>query len=240
MYILWLSFLAGMMTVLAPCVLPILPVILWWSLVDDNKYRPWVIIVSFACSVLLFTLLLKWLVWIFWLRQERLIAWSAVMLMIFGISLLFPQWRQTIMHYVWVDVLTQKAQSKKLHGYSGDILLWFLLWPIFNTCSPTYTILVATILPASFLWWLLNISIYILGLCLVLSLVVVGGRSIVKKLKRVSDPNGLFKKIIGVMMILLSVAILTKTDKAIESWLIENNLIIDTTSREYNQIKSIQ
>lgn len=61
-YTLFVSFVAGMITVLTPCVLPVLPVILGGSLTDQDKYRPRVIIVSFACSILLFTLTLQWLV----------------------------------------------------------------------------------------------------------------------------------------------------------------------------------
>ncbi|USN58207.1 MAG: hypothetical protein H6767_08000 [Candidatus Peribacteria bacterium] len=41
------SFLAGVLTILAPCVLPLLPVILGASADDArDRYRPYIIIVS--------------------------------------------------------------------------------------------------------------------------------------------------------------------------------------------------
>ena len=53
------SFLAGILTVAAPCVLPLLPVIVGGSLMDEHRSRPLIIAVSLALSVILFTLLLK-------------------------------------------------------------------------------------------------------------------------------------------------------------------------------------
>ena len=57
--ILLISFFSGILTVLAPCVLPLLPVILGGSLAGQSKKRPYIIITSLIVSLLLFTLLLK-------------------------------------------------------------------------------------------------------------------------------------------------------------------------------------
>ncbi len=57
--IILISFFSGILTVLAPCVLPLLPVILGGSLAGQSKKRPYVIIASLILSLLLFTLLLK-------------------------------------------------------------------------------------------------------------------------------------------------------------------------------------
>ena len=54
-----ISFFSGILTVLAPCVLPLLPVILGGGLAGQSKKRPYVIIASLILSLLLFTLLLK-------------------------------------------------------------------------------------------------------------------------------------------------------------------------------------
>jgi cytochrome c biogenesis protein CcdA len=72
MTLLVLSFVAGVLTVLAPCVLPILPVIVGGSVVNGKKSRPWVIIISFAVSILIFTLILQRLVQQFGLRPSTL------------------------------------------------------------------------------------------------------------------------------------------------------------------------
>lgn len=54
-----LAFLAGVLSVLAPCVLPVLPVMLGGGLSARARYRPIVIGVSTAVCITLFTVLLK-------------------------------------------------------------------------------------------------------------------------------------------------------------------------------------
>lgn len=55
------AFIAGMLTVLAPCVLAMLPIIVGGSISGDSKdrKRPVIIALSLAVSLIVFTLLLK-------------------------------------------------------------------------------------------------------------------------------------------------------------------------------------
>lgn len=235
-----MSFLAWVLTVLAPCVFPILPVIVWWSVVNGKKSNPWIIIASFSISILIFTLILQWLVSQFGISQQLLTKISAVILIIFGALLLFPSLRQKLMHVLKMDERVNKASHSQRSWPRWDIILWATLWPIFNTCSPTYAILIATVLPASFLRWLTNILAYIAGLAMILWLIAMSGRWLVNKMKRASSPNGLFKKVIAVILIVMWVAIFMKRDKQVESRFIEKWLVIDTTDREYNQVKDVK
>ena len=61
MILLILSFFAGILTVFAPCILPLLPLIIGGSITGDEKqkYRPYIIIGSLVVSLIGFTLLLK-------------------------------------------------------------------------------------------------------------------------------------------------------------------------------------
>jgi len=59
MTLLLASFLAGILTILAPCVLPVLPVVLAGSLGEKQKWYPYLVILSLAVSIVLFTVILK-------------------------------------------------------------------------------------------------------------------------------------------------------------------------------------
>lgn len=240
MSLLLLSLVAWMLTVLAPCVLPILPVIIGWSVVNGKKSRPRVIIASFAVSILIFTLILQWLVQQFWLRPSTLTKISAGVLIVFGLLLLFPSWWQALMHITGIDKATNKAKQSDSSWLWWDVILWAVLWPVFNTCSPTYAVLVATILPASFAWWLINILAYIVWLAAVLWLIAYGWRRIVTKLKWASDPNWVFKKVIAIILVFVGVAMLMKWDKAAEAWLLQNGVVIDTTQWEISQVQEFK
>ena len=55
----FVSFIAGILTILAPCVLPVLPVILAGSLTEKEKWYPYLVTLSLALSIVVFTVLLK-------------------------------------------------------------------------------------------------------------------------------------------------------------------------------------
>lgn len=57
--LIFISFIAGILTILAPCVLPVLPVILAGSVSEKKWWYPYLITLSLALSIVTFTLLLK-------------------------------------------------------------------------------------------------------------------------------------------------------------------------------------
>ncbi len=60
MALLLIAFVAGLLTVLAPCTLPLLPVIIGGSVSGESNFkRACIIAVSLGVSVFVFTLLLK-------------------------------------------------------------------------------------------------------------------------------------------------------------------------------------
>ncbi|OYX37482.1 hypothetical protein B7Z00_03350 [Candidatus Saccharibacteria bacterium 32-50-10] len=79
-------------------------------------------------------------------------------------------------------------------GVGRDIVLGAALGPVFNSCSPTYALIVAVILPVSFASGAGYLVAYSLGLGLVLFLVSIFGRLLVNKMKWMSNPHGIFKK----------------------------------------------
>ena len=234
-----LSFVAWLVTILAPCVLPILPVIVWWSVIDGQKSRPRVIILSFAITVFVLTLGVKFLVDNLWIFPDDLAKASAILLIIFGIVLLFPNLWSKLMHMTWIEWATNKAQSTDAKWIKGDIILGIILWPVFNTCSPTFAVLVSTILPASFFVGIVHILLYILWLVIILSAVAYGGRAAISKLKWAADPNGRFKKAIAILLIFLWFAMLMWRHKSVEARILENWFSIDTTNREVDSLDSM-
>jgi cytochrome c biogenesis protein CcdA len=67
------------------------------------------------------------------------------------------------------------------------IITGAVLGPVFSTCSPTYTLLLATVFPVSFISGIFYTLIYALGLSFVLLLISIFGVSLVRKLKIFAD-----------------------------------------------------
>jgi len=216
------SLLAGLLTVLAPCVISLLPVILGGSCSGKNKWRPLVIVGSLAVSVFIFTIALKAST-AFITIPDAFWRWlSGGLVIVFGLTLLFPSlWtRFTIMTGLSKsEHLLQKSGQKE--GLSGAVLLGASLGPVFTTCSPTYALVLAVVFPASFAVGVLNLLIYIVGMSIPLLLIGYGGQRVAKKFRGVANPNSWFKKSLGMLLILVGLAVLTGFDKTVETWILD-------------------
>lgn len=212
------SFLAGILTVLAPCVFTLLPIILGGSAGEKNMKKPLIIIASLGTSVLVFSLLLKGTTAFLSVPQSFWTLLSGGILFFFGLIMIFPNlWN-------WINVKLGLYKTENLLHTSGkgeslksSILLGASLGPVFTTCSPTYAVILAIILPANFFVGVLSLLAYTLGLSLVLLLIAFGGQSVVKKMKFAANPNGWFKKSLGILILLTGLAIITGFDKTLET-----------------------
>jgi len=114
------------------------------------------------------------------------------------------------------------AKANKKNSFVGDILMGAALGPVFSSCSPTYFIILATVLPQSFLTGLINLIAYALGLSIILLLIALLGQRFVGKISGLSNPDGWFKKTIGVIFLIVGLSIMTGYDKKIEALVLDS------------------
>ncbi len=222
------SFIAGVLTVLAPCILPLLPIIIGGSVVRDGEKpslkRPITIVASLALSIIAFTLLLK-ATTVF--LSVPTTVWNVIaggIVVLFGINLLTPAlWEKVMIATGWQAGASRlMAGSQKHKGTAGDVLLGAALGPVFNSCSPTYALIVAVILTASFALGLTYLVAYAVGVAAVLLLISLFGQSVIAKLKWLSNPNGAFKKVIAVLFIIIGLAVIFGIDKNVQTFVLES------------------
>lgn len=229
MTLLVLSFLAGVLTVAAPCVLPLLPVIVGGSIVQTgsserrDKHRALVICASLAVSVVLFTLLLKATTSLLDVPQMFWSGLSGVIVIVLGISFAFPGIWDRFSSALKLSNRSGQAlaKSRQRQGLSGDILLGAALGPAFNSCSPTYALIVATVLPASFTEGFLYLLAYAVGLAGALLVIAYAGQGIVRKLGWLADPRGRFRRGVGVLFIAVGAAIFFGVDRDVQTYILE-------------------
>lgn len=224
-----LSFVAGVLTVLAPCILPILPIIIGGSSLQHNDEKkvslkhPLVIIISLILSIVLFTLILKATTALLGIPTVIWAIISGGIVLLFGINLLFPVIWERFMVISGLATVTSRLMGKSQgkEGIKKDILLGAALGPVFNSCSPTYALIIAVILPASFLLGLGYLIAYSVGLGLILLLISIFGRLLVNKMKWMSDPRGIFQKVIGVLFILVGIFVILGLDKKVQAYVLD-------------------
>jgi cytochrome c biogenesis protein CcdA/thiol-disulfide isomerase/thioredoxin len=211
------SFAAGILTVLAPCVLPLLPVIIGGSLSGatadkrDTK-KPLIIAASLALSLFIFTLLLKATTLFINIPPQAITYVSGSIIIVLGIVTLFPQLYTTAMARLGIEHRAQKLLGNGTSNHSryiGPILTGAALGPVFSSCSPVYGYIIATVLPVQFSAAIIYIIAYILGLALVMLAVGFYGRRLTSRLKFASNPRGVFQRSLAVLFIVVGIFVIT-------------------------------
>lgn len=235
-----LAFVAGVLTVLAPCVLPLLPIIIGSSVTSKDKSKPYLVTLGLVISITIFTILLK--------ASTALISidpivWkilSGGIIIIFGLIYLFPQtWS------LFSDKFNLGAKSDKTLAIASQksspiasLLVGASLGPVFASCSPTYALIIATVLPVNFYEGIFYIVIYALGLALVMLGIAIFGRVMTSKLRGFANPSGFFKKSLGIIFLIIGLSIITGYDKKIETYLITSSPF-DVTKIEQSLLEKL-
>lgn len=244
MLLLLVSFIAGILTVLAPCILPLLPIIVGGSLTGEGKdahvKKVLTIVLSLGVSVIAFTFLLK-VSTIFINIPDYVWKWiSGGIIIILGLITVFP----SLWEGQWLAGASAKSNKLLSAGdrrntFWGDVLVGVALGPVFSTCSPTYFIILATVLPVQPIVGAVYLLTYVLGLCLSLFLIAFVGQKIMSTLNIAANPRGWIKRSLGVLFLFVGIAIITGIDKQIETAITSAN-IFDVTKIEQRLLQSTQ
>jgi sulfite exporter TauE/SafE len=81
------------------------------------------------------------------------------------------------------------------------------------------------VLPASFAEGLALLFAYALGLCGTLLLVALVGKRLIKSMGWAVNPEGLFRRSLGWIFIVVGIVIIAGWDKDLQTWILENSPI---------------
>ena len=223
------SFVAGFLTVLVPCLLPLLPVVIGGSLTSTKevKRNPYIIITALLVSVVLFTLIIDTIASFIYVPTEFWRYFGATLILILGVIFLFPNLWYKLPFVSKFSISSNVALGKHLkkRGMGGDILIGASLGPVFTSCSPTWLLIVATVLPASFFDGLSYLFAYALGLGVVLLFITLVGQKAIERLGILADERGTFKKTMGVILIVIALVIFVGWDKVFAEYLLDLGFI---------------
>jgi cytochrome c biogenesis protein CcdA len=90
-----------------------------------------------------------------------------------------------------------------------------------SSCSPTYALIVAAVLPVSFGEGLAAIVVYAIGLAAALLLVAVLGHAFARRVGWLNRPDGWFRRIVGILMTLVGVAVVIGLDKVAQTFILD-------------------
>lgn len=217
------AFFAGVVTVLSPCILPILPLILSSSLggEDIGRARPLGVIVGFVASFTLFTLFLSAIVNWFGVGADTLRLFAVVVIGVFGVSLLVPQF-QAFMEKIFSRLTGLAPRSTGKKGFSSGLLVGFSLGLLWTPCvGPILASVISLALTGSVTLAAFFITLaYALGTALPMLLTMWGGRELLNRVPWLLRNTGNIQKGFGVLMILVAVAIYTNLDRTFQTFIV--------------------
>jgi cytochrome c biogenesis protein CcdA len=241
------ALVAGVLTTLAPCVLPLLPVIVGGSVAGAMDgptgsaggtavatrtrttavTRALVITASLGASILVFTLALKASTALIGIPTEAWQWLSGGLLIVLGIIGAFPDLWETVSARLGLQARSARrlGEARAHDGVGGQVLTGAALGPVFTSCSPLYGYVIVTVLPAEPARGLVLLGAYILGLCGTLLLIALAGQRVVARMGWAADAHGRFRRGLGWVFIAIGVLVATGWMKDIETWLITNSPI---------------
>jgi cytochrome c biogenesis protein CcdA len=225
MIILVVAFISGVLTIAAPCILPLLPVIVGGSIEKktNNTKRALIVTGSLVVSVVVFTLLLKSITSFLVVPNYVWQVVSGVIVIALGSNYLFPRLWEAFSSKTKIYTKSNAVLGRTFtnNTTTGAVLTGFALGPVFNSCSPTYAFIVASVLPVSFAQGFAYLLAYALGLGMALLAVALAGQIVVQKLGWITNPNGWFSKVIGAVFIVVGFSVLFGLDKQAQTYILE-------------------
>lgn len=219
------AFFAGIVTVLSPCILPILPIVLSSSIggVNTGKGRPIGVAVGFIASFTFFTLFLSTLVRVIGVSPTILRTLSVFVIAGFGISLLIPSF-QTLIELLFSNLSRFLPRGNKEAGFFPGFVIGLSLGLLWTPCvGPILASVISLALSGSVSGDAIIITFfYALGTAIPLFLIMQGGQSAIKKVPWLVRNTIIIQKAFGVLMILTAIGIYTNVDRTFQTYILKS------------------
>jgi len=214
------AFLGGIVTVLSPCVLPILPIILGST--TGGKKKPFGIVLGFILSFTFFTLFLSTIVNLTGISAQFLRYFSILVIFFFGISLLFSQ-TQIFLEKLFskFSQLIPKNSSQK-NGLWGGILIGFSLGLLWTPCvGPILASVISLSLIGKVTFQAFIITFfYSLGTAIPMFAIIYGGQNLLNNNRWLLTNSAKIQKAFGIIMILTAISIYFNFDRKIQTFVL--------------------
>lgn len=218
------AFLAGIVTILSPCILPILPIILS-STVDSgkiNRNKPIGVIVGFILSFTFFTLFLSSIIKIIGIPSDSLRNISILVIFIFGVSYLIPRF-QVILEKLFTFMSNFVPNGSQRVGFSGGLFIGLSLGLLWTPCvGPILASVISLAISGvvTFSTFLVTLA-YSIGTAIPMFLIMIGGQNLMQKFPKLRENTSKIQIFFGLVMILMAIALYFNLDRNFQSYILD-------------------
>jgi len=219
------AYLAGLLTLINPCVLPVLPIVLG-SAVQANRHGPLALAAGMGLSFVVLGLSVALLGQSIGLTEERMAQIGASLMVLFGIVLLVPRLSHGFEYATagFAARADRGLDSVDQSGLKGQFLGGVLLGAVWSPCvGPTLGGAIALAAQGESLFRAGSImASFALGIGTIIIALGYGTRQLI--LRRQNAMRALAEKskpIMGALLLLVGLMILFKLHHAIEAWALD-------------------
>jgi cytochrome c biogenesis protein CcdA/thiol-disulfide isomerase/thioredoxin len=208
--LLLVGFLAGVITAVSPCVLPVLPIILAGGATGASRRRPFAIIAGLVASFTAFTLAASSLLSALGLPQDFLRNLAIAMLFVLAATLLVPQ----------IGYLLERPLAFMTRRRGGDLgggfVLGVSLGLVFVPCAGPVlgTITALTAEHKIGVDAVLLTLAYAVGAAVPMLLIALGGQSVARRLRAQSQT---FRRAMGVLLVGAAFALIFNVSQSLQT-----------------------
>jgi cytochrome c biogenesis protein CcdA len=213
-----LALLAGVVTVAAPCTLPMLPILLGASVGQTSKARPAMIAAGFVMSFSLVALALGAITRVFDFDPNTLRTAASILLVGFGLLMIWPA------PFEWLSSRTGGFASGGVassQGVIGGFVLGTTLGLVWTPCAGPVLGSILTVVATSrdTAWASLLLVVYAVGAALPMLLIAHGGQAITSRVRGMARIAPKLQQGFGIVVIAFAVASYFQYDTLIVAWL---------------------
>ncbi len=213
-----LALLAGVVTVAAPCTLPMLPILLGASVGQTSKVRPAMIAAGFVLSFSLVALALGAITRVFDFDPNSLRNGAAALLVAFGLLMIWPAPFEWLTSRIGGFTGNGLASSQ---GLIGGFVLGTTLGLVWTPCAGPVLGSILTIVATSkdTAWASLLLVIYAIGAALPMLAIAYGGQAVTTRIRSIASIAPKLQQGFGVVVIAFAIASYFQYDTLIVAWL---------------------
>ena len=214
------AFLAGLVTILAPCIWPVLPIVLSSSVAGRGEQRrPLGITLGVMLSFTVFTLTLPTLVRLLHFDANILRLLAVIIIAFLGLTMLIPALSMQFELFIGkLSSLFRRPTEMQESGFLPGLITGLSLGIVWTPCAGP-VLAAVSVLAATGRVSLDVIFVtlsYVLGIGIPLFIIATGGQRLITRVKGVSKYTGRIQRVFGVVMILAAFAIYTNYDQTLQ------------------------
>ena len=217
------AFLAGFVTILAPCIWPLLPIVLSASS-GSGKQRPLGITLGVMTSFTVFTLSISYLEKFFHLDANIFRLLAVIIIGLLGVSMMIPALGTAFENFV-NQILSpfQNKLKKQGTGFGAGYTTGFSIGLVWAPCAGPILATIATLAATQAVdsRVILVTIAYVVGLGIPLFIFSLMGSKIFGKMRQVTKYTGIVQQVFGFIMIVAALLIYTNYDKVIQVKILE-------------------